>query len=296
MESATRRDAGLQSAEETEVDRKMSKPKDQHDSAAVSQTVREEKWRDQQRTNWWRQLCVQWTMVGITGAATVAAIISLAFLKETLEANKISADAARKSVELADRSLSAVDRPWLSVRFEIGSDLKFSSEGGRITIVFAVKNIGKSPALHADVYAEFRMISPRSDFVEEHLKTCARTKPPLTPDTPAAGFSLFPDEQLVISHSLPISHDDMQKARLTFEDIYKDDGPLGPVWFNPILFGCVTYRFASDGSYHQTPFIADIFRIDHRPNSRMGIDPSKGDLPARMLRLEHSIMFTPRAN
>ncbi|MGO9858817.1 MAG: hypothetical protein ACLPQX_05230 [Syntrophobacteraceae bacterium] len=211
--------------------------------------------------------------------------------EKAAEAARKSAEAAEKSAEVARKTLLAAQRPWLSVHTGIGSDLVFSrKEGGGITIIYTVKNVGNSPAIDVEVNAK---IFPERLFIsgkerEEQIKLCAvEWTKSLPPNRPNAGLVLFPNEEFVYSISTGISWEDINQSRHEMEKLYGAGFGAGSI--GPELVGCVSYRFAVDSSDHTTGFAYYLETLDPRfPNSTLGIKTNAGTTPASMLKLDPS--------
>jgi hypothetical protein len=218
--------------------------------------------------------------------------------RKSAEVAERSAEAARKSAEVAEKTLLAAQRPWLSVHTRIGSDLVFSrKEGGGLTIIYTVKNVGNSPAIdvevNAKIFLERLFISGKER--EEQIKLCSdEWRKSLPPNRPDAGLVLLPNEEFVYSISTVISWEDINQSRHEMEKLYGAGFGAGSI--GPELVGCVSYRFAVDSSVHTTGFAYYLETLDPRfPNSTIGIKTNAGTTPASMLKLDPS-RFGAHAN
>jgi hypothetical protein len=102
-------------------------------------------------------------------------------LKQTIEAmKKIGADqsrdmqasiaAAEKSADIAERTIAATQRPWISIDIGINGDLVFDANGNaKVHLLFTLNNIGRSPATNVRVNPYTFLNSPkRLDVLAEY--------------------------------------------------------------------------------------------------------------------------------
>jgi len=79
------------------------------------------------------------------------------------------------------------DRPWVEVVIELAGPLIFTEEECSIDIKYALKNVGRSPALKAGIFLEF---VPTDLIVDRHMRltdVAAMTIEPVS-----FGSTLFP--------------------------------------------------------------------------------------------------------
>lgn len=215
----------------------------------------------------------------------LAAFIQIGFLMRSENIAKNAADAAKKSAEIAEKTLIATQRPWVSVHMAIASGLQFSANEARITIRFNVKNVGNSPAIAIGIHPLIYLQTLKRDMMEEQKKVCGKLETTIDISKPFLRYMLFPNENFIQNFSLSISRADIDRSQAEFAETYKDMPPSN--FISPVLVGCVSYRFAFDGSIHKTGFIADILRLDpQHPNARFAIDITGGDIPTERLILE----------
>ena len=215
---------------------------------------------------------------------------TLAEMKRQSTATKIAADAAQKSAGIAEKTMIGTQRPWVSVHLNLGSGFKFDKEGGTITIVFRVKNVGNSPAMGVNIHPGVVLSFIPKDVIDEQkrmLATIPRNDP--TPDLPPHfGYILFPGEEFTYETTFPISREQIEKFKT--EMIKSFGGNRESLKFiTPSVVGCVVYRFSFDKSVHKTGFIAQIFQINPLyPNASYLIDSEAGDVPLNLLKLQIS--------
>ncbi len=206
--------------------------------------------------------------------------------KTIAERSGIAANAAKKSAEVAEKTLVAIQRPWVSVKASIASDLKFTPEGGRVSILFRLKNIGQTPATGTWIDARIFPSGPKRDAFTEKKKLCSRRES-ASPKGKAMGHILFPGDEVVLIESLPISSKEIEQFRVDMAEYHKDPSLKTFPVISPALVGCVSYGFAFDNSFHSTGIAEDIHRIDPKhPGAAFGIEPSAGDVPQNLLRLD----------
>jgi hypothetical protein len=124
--------------------------------------------REQKASNEW--LLMVWTavlacftiaLVLVAGVQAALFLVQLRYMRKGMEdakivaeATKVSADAALKSANTAQAALIANDRAWISIKAEIIGPLVFEKDRIHIGIGFDLKNVGKSPATHLEMYAQ----------------------------------------------------------------------------------------------------------------------------------------------
>lgn len=203
----------------------------------------------------------------IAGLGTALVAIALYYTakatRAALEANKIN----RESY-LADQ------RPWVSVDAAIGGDLIWNENGANFSFDFALKNVGKTPAISASVDVSVLIKIGKMRFEEDQsafADTCKK-------HGRVMGFTIFPDQAIDIGQGL-------SKSNQEVEDAAREIGPNNDKIF-PILIGQATYYASGETEPHQTGFIYQIMRIKNgRPT--MAISRGDGDIPANQLLLQH---------
>ena len=222
---------------------------------------------------------------------------TLAEMGKQRTATEIAANAAKKSADIAEKTMVGTQRPWVSVRLNLGSGFKRDEQGGgNITIVFRMKNVGNSPAvgvyLHAEVILGF---GPKDAIVEQKrilatgrriLATGRNSGSPL--GYPFFGYMLFPGEEFSYKMTFGISREQIKQFETKMiKGFGEDNGAFK--FIAPSIVGDVVYGFAFDKSVHRTGFIAEIFRVDPLyPNGRLIINSEDGDVPLNLLTLDIS--------
>jgi hypothetical protein len=209
------------------------------------------------------------------------AIIQIGHLIKAEQIATKSADAAKDSADIAKKTLIATQRPWLSVNLEIGSGLVFDDQGCRIVIKFRIKNVGNSPAVAVHIWSEIVL----NNEITNQKRVCALYgKDQIDLTQTFGGDIIFPNDEITYGINLPITRAAIDQARNEIAEAHNI-----PVdnFISPSVVGCVSYRFAFDGSLHKSGFIAGLSRLDPQHSCRrFAIDITAGDIPVHMLVLE----------
>lgn len=221
---------------------------------------------------------------GILSTARKQADAAIQIAKITRDASvaaQSTANAAKKSADIAEKTMVSAHRPWVSVRLDIGSGLTFNEQGGNIIIVFKMKNVGNSPAVGTRVNAKVILgFNPKDAIIEQKTMLATAQKYP-SPIANTFGQMLFPGEEFTQTISFTISHEAIKKNEI------ENSGMT-----TPFIVGCVVYGFSFDESIHKTGVIGQVFRIDPLiPNSRLGIETMAGSVPENLLTLTHPFNF-----
>jgi hypothetical protein len=191
-----------------------------------------------------------WWLSAFTLALVVISVSQIFFLTRADKTARTAAEAAKKSAEVAERALIAGQRPFVSVTAPIiDGGLTWEEKGARTTILFSIKNVGKSPAFDISVQVDqFVMGRDKPDVNTELRKFCAAVRRqrllPL-----AKGDVLFPNETLPQRHGLLF-------IRAEIETNAKCNG----AFFAPIVLICVDYRSSVTERRHTTGLVYDLFQ------------------------------------
>ena len=195
-------------------------------------------------------------------------------MKASIAVAQTAATAAQKSATVAKKTLILTQRPWVAIIDVIpASPLRFGPAGAIISLTFQLKNVGPSPACNVRVRAEIHGL--RGSTVHQN-RVCQEAK-----EIRLAGFTLFPGMAIDHQDSLLIGRDEIEKETYP--------GDLGSRWFDPIVYGCVTYEFSSfEEGYHQTGFVLRLTGLGLK-----NIDViDEGETPIRIV----SMPFGPTAD
>jgi hypothetical protein len=185
---------------------------------------------------------------------------------------------------IANQTLIASNRPWISIEPIIASDFIWNAEGARITFKFKLKNIGHAPAdvVTPITSAVYLMVPGHMDPAGRQHQLCDTPK---FPWRGLLGFTIFPDEtDDSEANGELIPRKDIDSA------FHRDNGQT--IEITPTLIGCVKYRYALDNLEHQTGFIRILSWIDPaQPERLSGFDPIKSTVP--MDRIKFSKIIAP---
>jgi hypothetical protein len=176
---------------------------------------------------------------------------------------KESAEAATKSANVAESTLVATNRPWISVeKIDITAPLEITEDGGFTEAEVHVKNVGKSPAIRVGIATDL-LIRNREDTLERQKTFCAAVRSSLektAKDTNALKpeFTIFPDRLATLGTRASFRPDDFKKY---WEWLRNIPGPAAL----PTIIGCVHYEFAFAEGYHVTGIIVDMNRKSPAP-------------------------------
>ena len=123
--------------------------------------------------NPWADSYAQWLMMIFAAAATGVSLKAIYLLRDTLNANRESANAAIRASEIMHRE----QRPWLQM--EERPTLTIGNYDGSLTLTAQadLKNVGKTPALGVELHIEISagtFIAAPAKFVSEFAKSSRR--------------------------------------------------------------------------------------------------------------------------
>lgn len=281
--------------------RPVQQVQQQQQSEAVAKPDQKGDQQHQAKSLWdrtWEDAVALYTAVLtiFTGLLAVISGIQIGFLiqadkmaRRSFIATRRSADAAKKSANVARDTLIVNNRPWVAVGITIGSDLTYDQQGdARVVIVFTLKNVGNSPAANVTVHAEIVPVFGDPIPFQKELSDRAKLRPVgLNID----GVTLFPGETQTHAHNLPISRASMEQFHQKFKTDFGDD--IAGRFF-PTLVGCIDYKFTFEDGHHQTGFILDLRKRDAtNPNLALTFDIAEGTVPANRLWLIQGFIGVP---
>lgn len=196
----------------------------------------------------------------------------------TAQASQKSAEAANKSAEAANKAAEAAiagnnlnraifiasQRPWVYADVTVVGPWKYDVNGANITLLFVLKNIGRSPALrvsvHPEIYAIALGVDKTTDPIGKQREICDRVKkrPYMTYDL---SDTIFPETSVEMRITIGIGKDEI--ARLTKEIEF----------IVPQIIGCVDYTFVYEQEHHQTGFLFDIISLKGPFSAKTGDIP-----------------------
>ena len=193
-----------------------------------------------------------------TGVSIVENITAVfAFIAAIASAS--SAYYAYVQAGIASKALLATQRPWVSGdSFSLGSDLVFDRGGGHVTIVYTLKNVGNTVAIHVESGVQlipYQLMAGIDDatnqagiIIETDLqpnevcKPQAKQSDKLWNEERPWGSTLFPNNTIPNNESAEMAPEKI--AKFAKEKI----------GFFGLLIACITYRSPFDDHAHQTGY------------------------------------------
>jgi hypothetical protein len=231
-------------------------------------------------------------IIAIWAVAVPGAIMLV--LAGGLELTKFAREADKAKIETLNAAKAEdPNRPWISVRPEIGSDLTYDERGdARIIIHFIVQNVGKFPAVNVRVDAE---ILPIFGDPRPAQKTIADRNKQRPGSLGVLGATIFPGPPQIISINLPISRTAIDAFHKKMADDYGEESAekMGLMYI-PSLVGVADYKFTFADGHHQTGFIMDLRRRSTKnPNIALNFNVADGAIPQSQLWLIPSFVSIP---
>jgi hypothetical protein len=155
---------------------------------------------------------------------------------------------AQRSVKVANLTLAADQRPWLSLKAAIGSELKKESThrgvaGFYLDTHAIIKNHGRAPATNVSYHAEIGILGPGSGSLEKMLNAFMRKA---IDRGVGQGIAVFGGEESRTSHVVFLAQNDIDQAidRQSFKMI------------SACVMGCVNYQSGHTEGIRQTGVLA----------------------------------------
>jgi hypothetical protein len=154
------------------------------------------------------------------------------------------------------KHFEATDRPWIRAEPEVESPITFHDNGDlSMSVTFILNNVGRSVATDVTVYSG--ALVPKPDGVEHFHEPIERQVELCAKDQPyAMTISLFPNEIKQFNVGFRISHEEIESNLVPPPPGVPDLRPAKRI--NPVLYGCVDYKFSSLPQRHQTGFMYNV--------------------------------------
>lgn len=150
--------------------------------------------------------------------------------------NKIVADAAKQSAEVAQQTLVATQRAWIDItEIAVAKDIMFDVNGARITLKLTLINRGHSPALAVSPWHSAFVLGATSAHRQQFSRPVVAI---IDMSAPAMMFPGVPKEREV-------------SAYVSSEELNQIAGRTGRI-FPIICEACVEYLFALSPTTHKT--------------------------------------------
>jgi hypothetical protein len=191
---------------------------------------------------------------------------------ETAHAAKVAADAALKQTEAMQRQLVLMEtdqRPWLKAQFEILKPLIFDSNGLQLTSSGKTLNVGKFPALNAQLYP--LIVISGEDVTKTQKEFCENIR---NSRQDKSGAVIFPGDNIInspITRGFSWEEINRGKTMLRFDSPDFKRDLLGIV-----LTGCVVYSLP--GHKDSMPRITG-FGYLLRQSKGLGLDTDQETIP-----------------
>ena len=191
----------------------------------------------------------------------VLAAVGVGQLKLYLRAETVaekSADAAKESADVANRTLIASQRAWIrtdKIGFG-GGGLAIDNNGASVSISFTITNTGNTPAINITPHAWLVVLKSGGPFPwQVQQSRCGEIRTQAF----APGFTLFPGESFPSNLGIDgwslgtnASREELEAGAATSAD--KKQVVL-------YVVGCIDYTFPTDATtHHQTGFILEVRR------------------------------------
>jgi hypothetical protein len=198
-------------------------------------------------------------------------------MRASLDIARQSANAAKKSAELAKNTLIATQRAWIRIdQIALSGGLFFNEMGASAAVSFTITNIGNSPAIKISPHARLVVMKISGPFPpEEQRELCDAIRQ----NESGSGFTLFPNESFprnigiaAWSLGINVSREEIETARVASADRKH---------ISMHIVGCIDYTFPADENFHhQTGFILEL-----RMSEGYWINPDEESIPVDRLSL-----------
>jgi hypothetical protein len=185
-------------------------------------------------------------LVIFTAVLALGGVYQLKLLGRAEQIAATTAEAAKKSADIAQDTLVASNRPWISILQPVpDGGLTWEDKGARLTISLAIRNVGKSPAFDIAVEADQFVLGPDNfDIGAAVARHCAevRRRQIARAASGQHGEVLFPDESLPIRLGLLFGQEQIDAAVKN----------MGQPFFSPVIVICADYRSPITKQSHTT--------------------------------------------
>lgn len=189
--------------------------------------------------------------------------VQIRYLVRADDTARMSANAARKAAEVAERTLVASNRAWLKVKPRIGSQpILIGAERVDTSIEINFQNIGNAPAIRVDPQVWLlTWIMENTNAHDEQIRRCAEAR---AVSHPSQNFTLFPGESFPETEGLRGYELGVSIERKEVDFMAQRFGGQGYIML--YIGGAVTYSSASNPSVrHQTRFMFELRKADGSP-------------------------------
>lgn len=145
----------------------------------------------EQRKHARSQRVTNWLLTVFTGLLFFTSVGSDVLLLRQTSITKESADAAKRVAETSAKELELTQRPWVKVQATISGPLTFDSNGVSVSLLVAISNIGRTPAMGLWVYPKLILGQPKADPVRDRASLCEDA----ASLSSIIGYTLYPNDK-----------------------------------------------------------------------------------------------------
>jgi hypothetical protein len=245
----------------------------------VQPHAQEEQHRAAERSYWRRELHIMGWLNWITAIAVVGGIVSLIYIKQTLDATSIAANAARIQAEVAMRQVELSERPWITADATLSQPL--NSRGGWVKLDVSLKNVGRSVAWDVRIRVKIvlyhwskaiKLDWDPNEIEHDGAELCEDLRRSRLVE--GGGLVLFPDQQGSIQSQTGLGGNEVKERAFT-------NPPDTNIYIDPIVVGCVAYQPTFSSTSRVTGFMFHISSTRH-PEGYVPVDDI---IPLQELRL-----------
>jgi hypothetical protein len=194
----------------------------------------------------------------------IIAYIQIGFLTRAEEISTVAANAAQQSANVARDTLVATERPWISVKMQIGpKGLSFDRDGAHLDVTIILKNSGKTPAVGVSIQGMPQLEPPvsivhglpimRGIAAQDEICNAAKRQPF---DLKGVGFTIFPGDTLTTNMLFGFGNEEAVK------NIIAEQSQNPNRLYYPVFVGCVDYfTTLGDDLHHQSRFYYNVGRV-----------------------------------
>jgi hypothetical protein len=133
-------------------------------------------------------------------------------------------------------------RPWVyAPTINISGSIIHDKRGMHIPVAFVMKNVGKTPALHAWFSFKVFLAQTRQTDV---FAACAFA------ENATVSSTVFPDDTVRGGVEGEIPQTDIDSVKMKRDQ----DNIQAEYMIGPVVFGCLAYKIPGDSSFHTTPY------------------------------------------
>lgn len=189
--------------------------------------------------------------------------------------------------QTSQSQLELSERPWISVHATLSKPLAFpvvTSDGTpdiETTVTFTFKNWGHSVAQGIVLRADIGEWKDYADLMPKQKELCEWAENGTRDDPSHPGLALFPGDEAQMDQHLSHNSEELKAMAAKHPDQIE-------FAIEPLIVGCIDYRWGTDPTDHRTRFVFDLdwkdFKQGTKPGSK-GVIPATGSYPIDKLSL-----------